>query len=174
MSHRVVAGVATHCSPSVRPLTGHPHVVWLTHAHSATVHGRLRCPFLCSPPFPFAHALCLPARRRLSWRGPRALAGRRGACGFPLSRPRLPRDVHAVGVGSASAHVVGARRLSGARSLPIAHTGEFSLVGVQALTCGSWACDIGRAACGRVATGLRRGRGPRRSEGCRSPWVRPG
>ena len=173
MSH----GARCRCSNALLPLHAAPG--WAPACsrarHTPTLRqytACLRCPFSLFSPF--ARALCLPARRRLSWRGPRALAGRRGTCGFPLSRPRLPRDVHAVGVGSASAHVVGARRLSGARSLPIAHTGEFSLVGGQALTCGSWACDVGRAACGRVATGLRRGRGPRRSEGCRSPWVRPG
>ena len=61
-----------------------------------------------------------------------------------LSRPRQPRDVHAVGVGSASSHVVGARRRRGARSLPIAHTGEFSLRcgGVLTWRSLSCACDV--------------------------------
>ena len=44
-----------------------------------------------------------------------------------LSRPRHPRDVHAVGAGAASVHVVGARRRSGACSLPIAPAREFPL-----------------------------------------------
>ena len=127
MSHRVVAGVATHCSPSVRPLTGHPHVVWLTHAHSATVHGRLRCPFFMFAPFPLrarsvpprspAAQLARPARPGWAARHMRLL----------LSRPRHPRDVHAVGAGAASVHVVGARRRSGACSLPIAPAREFPL-----------------------------------------------
>ena len=54
MSHRAVAGVATHCSPSMRPLAGHPHAVWLTHAHPATVHCMPALP-LSSRTSPSAH-----------------------------------------------------------------------------------------------------------------------
>ena len=87
MSQRAVAGVATDCSLSMRPLAGHPHAVGLaTHPPCDSTQHACAAPF----PFfrsPFARALCLPARRRLSWRGPRALAGRRGTCGSRCCSP---------------------------------------------------------------------------------------
>ena len=44
----------------------------VTLSHPAMVHGMQRCPFVSHPFLP-VYALCLPARRRLSWRSPRAL-----------------------------------------------------------------------------------------------------
>jgi hypothetical protein len=137
-------------------------------------HGMLRCPFVLSVPFRLltvpprspAAGLVQPACRLPGWaaRHMRLL----------LSRPRHPRDVRVIGVGVASILVVCAHRRSVACSLLVAYVCEFPLFGGRALTSWAWTCDFGRAACGRVATGLRVGRGPRRSDGCRSPWVRPG
>ena len=134
-------------SLSVRPLTGHPHAVWLTHSHPAAVHGMLCCPFVLRPFLPISSRLrAVPPRSpaaQLAWPVRPGWAARRMR--QSLSRPRQPRDVHAVGVGSASSHVVGARRRRGARSLPIAHTGEFSLRcgGVLTWRSLSCACDRG-------------------------------
>ena len=100
----LVAGVATLCSPSMRPLAGHPHAVGLaTHPPCDSTQHACAAPFL---PFLPVRTLCLPARRRLSRCDPCALAGQHGMCGqLPTLPAASSATVHMGEVGLASVHV---------------------------------------------------------------------
>ena len=140
------------CTPPVTRHTAHLSVE-LTHAHPATVHGMLRCPFPPKPPHPHAVPPRSPAAQLV--RDPRCLAGVRGTCGqlpyLPARRPpRRCMWVRSARIRSCSSRL----RRGGTSSLPQAHSGENGARAAAMWASVGVVCLHRRAACGQVTTGL--------------------
>ena len=101
----------------MRPLAGHPHVVWLTHAHPATVHSMLALPIFCrsSPYTRCASPLTggSAGATHTPWLGSMACARQ-----LPTLPAASSATVHTGEVGLAPVHVVHAVRRGGSSSLP--------------------------------------------------------
>ena len=101
----------------MRPLAGHPHAVWLTHTHPATVHSMLALPIFCrSSPYtrcasPLAGGSA--GATHTPWLGSMARARQ-----LPTLPAASSATVHTGEVGLAPVHVVHAVRRGGSSSLP--------------------------------------------------------